>query len=77
MLEVDVEHVLKVLGGADVGVVDNADGAMAVRPTLNLGEVHDPQFHGVERHHELVVGDGIPAYSRYAARLPRPAPPRA
>ncbi|CAL5090266.1 unnamed protein product [Urochloa decumbens] len=37
-LEVDVEHVLEVLGGADVGVVDEPYRPVPVRPALDLGE---------------------------------------
>jgi len=37
-----------VLGGADVGVVDEADGPVAVRPALDLGERDVPEGEGGE-----------------------------
>jgi hypothetical protein len=47
-LEVDVEHVLEVLGRADVGVVDEPDGPVPVRPALNLGEADVAEGEGGE-----------------------------
>uniref|UniRef100_A0A804MGP4 Uncharacterized protein n=1 Tax=Zea mays TaxID=4577 RepID=A0A804MGP4_MAIZE len=66
-LEVDVEHVLEVLGGADVGVVDEADGAVAVRPALDLGERDVAEGEGGEHLEEH--GGALPVVREHDAGL--------
>jgi hypothetical protein len=69
-LEVDVEHVLEVLGGADVGVVDEADGAVAVRAALDLGEGDVAEGEGGEHLEE--DGGAVGVVREHDAGLERP-----
>nr|GME11661.1 hypothetical protein CR513_54080 [Ipomoea batatas] len=62
------EHVLEVLGGADAGVVDEADWTVTVRPRLDLGEVDVAEGEGGEDFEEdagaLVVREDDAGFER-------------
>uniref|UniRef100_A0A0E0GFS8 Uncharacterized protein n=1 Tax=Oryza nivara TaxID=4536 RepID=A0A0E0GFS8_ORYNI len=69
-LEVDVEHVLEVLGRAHVGVVDEPDGAVAVWAALDLGEADVPEREG--RQHLEEHRRALPVVREHDARLEWP-----